>query len=604
MDKRTIIAVVLAVVVIIGSMIIQERFFASPEPAPAQSTEPADTVPEPVVEEQPAEEVQQQEAAEQPGAPMAAQEGLAMEADQQIEEQNFTIDTDVFRVGFTNRGGQITSIELKEYSNTDGSPVEMIFSQESGVKPFSIHFGDVDAPTVDALFQVERSLVGYGVTFSSKFRSPTGVPFTLKKSYLLHDGDYMIELKVSIENSINEYPALNYDGYAYTLGFGPQIGPEFEKLDRRNEFRQYLYYADGKKQSLRMKQEAKQIDTRVTWASIAGKYFAVIAVPDATQYLITYDTRQIEGLNEQSSLYFSRPEIKASRNTDTFRFYIGPKKLDILKSYNDPEKNAYDLGDMKFNEIASRSPLIGWLVEILKFFLELFYRLIPNYGVAIILVTILLKVLLFPLTHKSYESTARMQALQPKMNELREKFKNNPQKLNQEMAAMYKKEGVSPLGGCLPMLLQFPILIAFYGLLNTHFALRGAVFIPGWINDLSAPEAVITFSPISITRNFQFDAIRALPFIMLVTTFLSSKLMQSPSTDASGRNMKMMTYMMPVMFFFILYNMPSGLLLYWTMQNIFTVAQQWYINHRRQKKNAEGVPGPGPVRTGPVKKKK
>jgi YidC/Oxa1 family membrane protein insertase len=210
-------------------------------------------------------------------------------------------------------------------------------------------------------------------------------------------------------------------------------------------------------------------------------------------------------------------------------------------------------------------------------------------------VTILLKVALFPLTHKSYESTARMQSLQPKMTELREKYKNNPQKLNQEMAAMYKKEGVSPLGGCLPMLLQFPILIAFYSLLNTHFALRGAVFIPGWINDLSAPEAVFTFSPITITQRFQFDAIRALPFVMLVTTFLSSKLMQTPGTDASGRNMKMMTYMMPIMFFFILYNMPSGLLLYWTMQNIFTVAQQWYINKRRQKRNAGDGPGTGPI---------
>jgi YidC/Oxa1 family membrane protein insertase len=595
MDKRTVIAVVLAVVVIIGSMVVQQRFFAPQEPTPAQTAEPADTGPEPVVEEQPTEEVQPQQAAEQPSAPAAAGEELAAVTDQQIEEQNFTIETEVFRVGFTNRGGQITSIELKEFSNTDGSPVEMIFSQESGVNPFSIHFGDADAPAVDALFRVERSLVGSGVTFYRTFRSQTGVPFTLRKSYLLQPRDYMIELKVSIENSINEYPSLNYNGYAYTLGFGPQIGPEFEKLDRRNEFREYLYFplAEGKKESMRMKQETKQVEKLVKWAAISGKYFAVIAVPDATQYLITYDTRPMEGLNEQSSMYFSRPEIKSSRNTDKFLFYIGPKKLDILKSYNDPEKNAYNLADMNFNEIASRSVLIGWLVEILKFFLELFHRLIPNYGVAIILVTILLKVLLFPLTHKSYESTARMQSLQPKMNELREKYKNNPQKLNQEMAAMYKKEGVSPLGGCLPMLLQFPILIAFYSLLNTHFALRGAVFIPGWINDLSAPETVVSFTPIKIL-SFEFGAIRALPFIMLVTTFLSSKLMQSPSTDASGRNMKMMTYMMPVMFFFILYNMPSGLLLYWTMQNIFTVAQQWYINHRRQKKNAGG--GLGPVR--------
>ena len=598
MDKRTVIAVVLAVVVIVGSMIVQQVFFPPEEKTPAQTTQSAaDTVPEPVTEEQPAEEAEPAVEEQQPSVPEGAGEELAATNDQQIEEQNFTIETDIFRLGFTNRGGQITSIELKEYSNTDGSPVEMIFSQESGVDPFSIHFGDAEAPAIDALFRVERSLVGPGVTFSRTFRSSRGVPFTLKKSYLLKPRDYMIELQVSIENSINEYPDLNYNGYAYTLGFGPQIGPEFEKLDRRNEFREYIYFADGKKQSMRLKKETKQINTRVTWAAISGKYFAVIAVPDATQYLITYDTRQMEGVNEQSSFYFSRPEIKSSKNTDVFRFYLGPKKLDVLKSYNEADKNAYSLAEMHFEETSSRRFfLTNWLAQALKFFLELFYRLIPNYGVAIILTTILLKVLLFPLTRKSYESTARMQTLQPKINELREKYKNNTQKLNQEMAAMYKKEGVSPLGGCLPMLLQFPILIAFYTLLNSHFALRGAVFIPGWINDLSVPEAVITFSPINITRNFQFDSIRALPFIMLVTTFLSSKLMQSPSTDASGRNMKMMTYMMPIMFFFILYNMPSGLLLYWTMQNIFTVAQQLYINHRRQKKNAGGSPGPGPIR--------
>jgi YidC/Oxa1 family membrane protein insertase len=600
MDKRTVIAVVLAVVVIVGSMIVQQVFFSPEEPTPRQTAEPAaDAGPEPAPEEQTAQpegEKQPTAAAGEAGAPGEAGEQLAAVDDQQIEEQTFTMETEVFRIGFTNRGGQITSIELKEFSNTDGTPVQMIFSQESGVYPFSIHFGGPETPTVDALFRVERSLVGSGVTFSRTFLSQTGVPFTLKKRYVLQPRDYMIELQVSIENSINEYPALDYGGYAYTLGFGPQIGPEFEKLDRRNEFRDYLYYADGKKESVRMKQEVKQVERLVKWAAISGKYFAVIAVPDTTQYLITYDTMPMEGLNEQSSMYFSRPEIKSSRNTDKFLFYIGPKKLDILKSYNDADKNAYNLANMNFNEIASRSVLIGWLVEILKFFLELFHRLIPNYGVAIILVTVLLKVLLFPLTRKSYESTARMQTLQPKMNELREKYKNNPQKLNQEMAAMYKKEGVSPLGGCLPMLLQFPILIAFYSLLNTHFALRGAVFIPGWINDLSAPETVLTFNPIKIPLLGEFGAIRALPFIMLVTTFLSSKLMQSPGTDASGRNMRMMTYMMPIMFFFILYNMPSGLLLYWTMQNIFTVAQQWYINHRRQRKNAGGGPGTGPIR--------
>ena len=593
MDKRTVIAVVLAVVVIIGMMIVQSVFFPPEEPTAQQATQPGETSTQPIPEMEAEEAVEAPVEGEQPAA---AGGNLALVAEEGIEEENFTIETEVFRIGFTNRGGEITSIELKEFSNIDGSPVEMIFAQDSGVNPFSLHFGDADAPTVEDLFKVERSLVGKGVTFSRTFSSQTGVPFTLKKSYGFKPQDYLIELRVSIENSINEYPDLNYDGYAYTLGFGPQIGPEFEKLDRRNEYREYLYYADGKKNKVKFNDKLAKIDTRVTWAGIGGKYFAVIAIPDATQYLITYDTRPIEGLNEHSSFYLSRPEIKSSKNTDVFRFFVGPKKQDVLTSYNDSGKNAYNLADMHFEEIASRRfILIHWLAEILKFFLELFYRIIPNYGMAIILVTLLLKALLFPLTHKSYESTARMQALQPKIKELREKYKNNTQKLNQEMAAMYKKEGVSPLGGCLPMLLQMPILIAFYTLLNSHFALRGAVFIPGWINDLSVPESIVSFTPVKIF-SFEFGSIRALPFVMLVTTFLSSKFMQSPSADASGKNMKMMTYMMPIMFFFILYNMPSGLLLYWTMQNILTVGQQIYINYRRQKKNAGGDPGPGPVK--------
>ena len=595
MDKKTIIAVVLAVVIIIGSMVVQSVFFSREQPASVRTTQTAQP------EERPAESAEQEkEAPKEPAAPLSEQPPSVVlspaQAAGEVREEKFTIDTEVFRIGFTNRGGQVTSVQLKEYSNVDGSPVEMIFNQDSGVYPFSIHFGDSGAPAVDELFEVERSLTGGGVTFSRTFFSQSGVPFKLIKRYVLHPRDYLIELRVSIENSVNEYPALDYGGYAYTLGFGPQIGPEFEKLDRRNEYRNYMYYSEGKKKNIRIpKERFTQIDARVTWAAIVGKYFEMIAVPDSTPYLIMVDTRPIAGLNERSSLYFSRPQIKSSRNIDVFRFYLGPKKRDVLLRYNDANKNAYKLSDMHFEETISSSVLIGWLAAILKFFLELFYRIIPNYGVAIILLTILIKALLYPLTRKSYESTSRMQALQPKISELREKYKSNPQKLNQEMAALYKREGVSPLGGCLPMLLQLPIFFALYNLLSNHFELRGAVFISGWINDLSSPESVWDFAPLSIPI-VGWHNLRILPFVMLITTFVQSKFMQSPSTDSSGRNMRMMTYMMPLIFFFILYDMPSGLVLYWTMQNILTIFQQMYTNYRRRKKNAGGEPGSGSVR--------
>jgi len=183
MDKRTVIAVVLAVVVIIGMMIVQSVFFPPEEPTAQQATQPGETSTQPIPEMEAEEAVEAPVEGEQPAA---AGGNLALVAEEGIEEENFTIETEVFRIGFTNRGGEITSIELKEFSNIDGSPVEMIFAQDSGVNPFSLHFGDADAPAVEDLFKVERSLVGKGVTFSRTFSSQTGVPFTLKKSCLLY----------------------------------------------------------------------------------------------------------------------------------------------------------------------------------------------------------------------------------------------------------------------------------------------------------------------------------------------------------------------------------------------------------------------------------
>jgi YidC/Oxa1 family membrane protein insertase len=270
-----------------------------------------------------------------------------------------------------------------------------------------------------------------------------------------------------------------------------------------------------------------------------------------------------------------------------FRFYIGPKKREILARYNSKEKNGFKLADQKFEETIPSAPLIGWLAEVLKFFLEKFYWLIPNYGVAILLLTLLIKLLFWPLTNKSYQSTSKMQALQPKMKELQAKYKENPQKLNQEMAALYKREGVSPLGGCLPLLLQMPIFFALYNLLSSHFELRGASFIAGWIGDLSAPDSLFSFTPFTIPIfNMEIGSLRLLPFLMLGTTFLQSKVSQS--STPTDKNMALMTYAMPIVFFFILYNMPSGLVLYWTAQNVLGIVQQLITNAQRKKQKEQG----------------
>jgi YidC/Oxa1 family membrane protein insertase len=393
----------------------------------------------------------------------------------------------------------------------------------------------------------------------------------------------MFQLEVSIENSVNEFVPLNFGGYAYTVGFGPQIGPRFEKLDQRNEWRRYQIFNDGKARNQNLGREGvKVVDERVRWAAISGKYFSVIGVPDATDYDIVFSGKEAEGVPEGSQMYFSRPVIRSSRNTDRFRFFVGPKVPTVLRQYDDAEDNAFGTNNLELTGVLETRFLLGWLENILKFILQLINRVVPNYGIAIIILTILVKALLWPLTHKSYQSTAKMQSLAPKIQEIKDKYSDNPNKVNQETAALYKKEGVNPLGGCLPMLLQFPFFIAMFGLFNNHFDLRGATFIPGWIDDLSSPESILNFGDFTLPI-LGWNDLRLLPIIFVGTQLITSKITQTPSSGSNSQ-MKMMTYALPIVFFFILYNMPSGLLVYWIFSNVLTAGQQYYNNTLKQKR--------------------
>jgi YidC/Oxa1 family membrane protein insertase len=179
------------------------------------------------------------------------------------------------------------------------------------------------------------------------------------------------------------------------------------------------------------------------------------------------------------------------------------------------------------------------------------------------------------------------------MQELQTKYKSNPQKLNQEMAELYKREGYNPMSGCLPLLIQFPLFIAMYNLFNNHFDLRGAMFIPGWIPDLSQPEALFTFPTLDLVI-WKLSAIRALPIIYLFSQLFYGKFTQTASTGQNASQMKMMMYGMPIMFFFILYDVPSGLLIYWIFSNLITIVQQIVINDIIKKKKAATALAGGP----------
>jgi YidC/Oxa1 family membrane protein insertase len=601
MEKRTLLAVVLSVVVITGFYIIQAVFFPPAMPPVAESPAAQQRVtaetPPPVLAESPSE------------APAVADESGIDPGP--ASEKRVVVETALLRVELTNAGGDIVSYKLREHKDKDDF-VEMVLPGDSEGHAFTVAFGNLNAQPVTSFFYVNE-IDPYTVEFYRDFALASGVAetagtngaeggrFRLTKRYTFKPDEYMFELSVSLDGGYSA-PSLNFSGAAYTLGFGPQIGPSFDKLDQRYDYRHYYTYTNGKRREEKVKDNVPSIITsRVSWAAIAGKYFTFIAIPDATQYELAFSTRPEPGIPAASRFYMSRPALNVSRATDTYRFYLGPKNQSALTIY-DNGNNSFNLREMDLSKAASTSGILAPLETLLKWFLSIFYKLVPNYGIAIILVTLLVKLLLFPLTKKGSEATLRMQALSPKIKEIQGKYKDNPTQMNTKMAELYKTEGYNPLSGCFPMLIQFPIFIAMYNLFNNHFDLRGAMFIPGWIPDLSVPESVFSFAPYQLPF-LGWSDIRLLPFIYVGSQLLYGKITQTPDQQANSQ-MKMMLYVMPVMFFFILYNVPSGLTLYWIMSNLLSLIQQLLINKYLAKRRAAmAVQAPPPV-IAPRRKKK
>jgi YidC/Oxa1 family membrane protein insertase len=593
MEKRTILAVVLSVVVMVVFYFVMALVSPPappplPEGAPPSPAAPAGTGGSGVA---PAPAGAQAGPSAGLEAETGEEAGLSAAQDPALREQLVTIETEYLTAVFSNAGGDLVSWRLKKHSDSSG-PLEMLVSGSREAHGFTVAFGNMDASPVDTLFHIDRSAGDpYGVTFWQDFVLPGGGQFRLRKRYTLRPSEYMFELAVTLDGG-HSVQGFSFPGNpggtaaAYTLGFGPQIGPAFQKADQRYEYRNYFTYTNGKRRQEKVNEGNPAVlnNSRASWSAIAGKYFTFIAIPLLPQYDLALSARQEPGLVTASRLYITRPAAALSRIEDVYRFYLGPKTQEDLQPYT-TGVNGFLIKDMELVEVANSKGFLAPLETILKVLLTFFNRIVHNYGVAIILLTLVVKLILFPLTKKGSESTLRMQALAPRIKEIQDKYKDNPQKMNQAMAEFYKAEGYNPLSGCLPMLLQLPIFFAMYNLFNNHFDLRGAMFIPGWIPDLSIPESVYHFDSFRLPILGWTD-IRLLPFIYVGSQLLYGKVTQTPDQQNNAQ-MKMMLYAMPIVFFFILYDVPSGLLVYWIMSNVLTMVQQLTINKYLAKKRAE-----------------
>jgi YidC/Oxa1 family membrane protein insertase len=598
MEKRTLLAVALSIVVLSAFYFIQGKFFPPAQPNPAVAA-PEQTGGRQVVAETPLTALPEAAGAEDlpPGeAPVDTGPG---------EEQRISIDTGLATVVLTNAGGDIVSYKLREHTDREDF-VEMVLQGNAESHAFTVALGGLNARPLRSYFNATR-VSNYIVEFSRDFAISGGGQVKLTKRYDFRPGEYMFEMTVSLDGGAS-LSSLNFSGAAYTLGSAPQFGPRFEKLDQRYEYRHFYSFANGKfknegDQAKVTKNSPLSVAPGYAWGAIAGKYFTLIAVPLTDRADMVFSTRSEPGIPDSSRMCLVRPAVAAGSVSDVYRFYMGPKSQNALGVY-DTAANSFKLRDLQLIKVANTSGILAPLEALLKWFLVIFYKIIPNYGVAIILLTLLVRLLMFPLTKKGSDATLRMQSFSPKIKEIQEKHKDNPQKMNAEMSALYKKEGYNPLSGCLPMLIQMPIFFAMYNLFNTHFDLRGAMFIPGWIPDLSLPESIWNFAPFRVPI-LGWSNLRALPFIYVASQLLYGKVTQTPDQQGNAQ-MKMMLYLMPVMFFFILYDVPSGLLVYWIMSNVLTLVQQLAINKylARKKMMLAEAPAPATVIVPPRKRKK
>ena len=572
MEKNTVWAIVLSILVLVVFTFLQPIFFPmTTVPSTTEIVEGEDVV---IVEENTYDSAQVSD--------------IDDLEDEFFIEENFTITTKNVKVTFTNRGGDIIGYELLNHQDGTAN-IEMADNITENNRAFSVSFGDASKPIIEDIFStkiIDDYTIGFFKPYKVKNSDGTESTFTFVKQYTFLPDEYVFRLDIRVENITNA-KSFNFGDVAYTLRTSPQIGPYYDKKKDRYENRTFMTFNGEKVKKANLgDNSAKIYDKAVTWTGVTGKYFSVLVAPMNQSSIgdVTYSSAVEVPNYPNSQVKIARNPILDSSSLDTYYVFVGPRTDTVMGMYNKAEDNGWKLSNLRFDEALQTSGLFSWLEKALKWIMEILYKIIPNWGVSIILMTILLKLALFPLTKKSSLASLKMQEVQPRMTEIQTKYKNNPEKMNQEMAKLYQETGYNPLSGCLPLLIQFPLIIAMFNLFNNYFEFRGAMFIPGWIPDLSVGDSVYT---LKFNLPFLGNQIRILPVIYLASQLIYGKVTSATTSGGNAAQMKIMMYAMPIVFFFVFYSAPSGLLIYWTVSNLLTLVQQVFLNKMMKKKRAE-----------------
>ena len=601
-DKKVVIATVL----LVGWLMIYTAFIApKPEPAPEidlTGQEEQLTEAEKAARETAAGGLNDPEAADAPSpasapapaAPVVTESGLTPDpalppavpvSQEAIPVQEVTIDNELITAVLTNRGGRIKSLGLKKYRQTidkDSPFYDMVPKFESADKLVGgVVFASEQLRIEEDLPMRIVESDGQRVVFEGT--SPRGL--TLRKEYTFESGKYSITERIKLTNNTGQAIEGRLSASLYQpVIVAPSGGcggmgcgaADYSTIKNTAYFARRSLERDQLNKTVKALAELRQnnqepvikVNSGVFWTGFDDSYFLAALVATSPEQTGLTLMGGETGSWLETTLDLEKTSLSAGESREQeLVIYLGPKTKETLLA------SGYDL---------VQSLDYGWfgaISDVLVVVLKFFYKHTHNWGIAIILLTFIVKILLYPLTLKSFKSMGEMSRLQPLIKELRERHKNDKTKLNEETMKLYKEHGVNPAGGCLPMLLQFPVFIAFYRALQQSIELRHAGFM-FWIDDLAAPD------PYFIT-----------PIIMGATQWLSQKMTPTSADPAQAKMMQLM----PVFFTIMFLNFPSGLVLYWLMNNVLTIAQQKWIAYKNPLKPIELGPAPAPATVAPRK---
>ena len=539
MDKRAIIGIALSILVLVVYQQLVTYFYGPPPSSSTPGTEK--NMPEKAAEP----------ASKSAPSPVTPTPPASAELPRARSAKEVTVDTDNYIAVFTTQGARLKSFKFKKFRSSvdEHSPPFEIISTAPGVPlPLGVRW---QTPTPFEDSELVYSVQGGDLKLSGDakgtlvFQGQGANGVVITKSFTFSGAAYPIQLEVSLK-------AL--DGTAPI--------PEILLADQNDRavpnhdapFEGFIALVDNKIKREHPPDAAKgqEFSGDVSWAGFGHTYFFFALLPE-------------NGAQHKISVHQAGPAligvISGPASSEGYTLFVGPKEIDTLKLVGHGIERSIDFG-------------IFWFISIpLLYVLHFFHRFTASYGLDIISLTVLIKILMAPLTHKSYASMKQMQKLQPQMERLKERYSEDKEKLNKEIMELYRRNGVNPLGGCLPMVLQLPVFYGLYNCLSTPIELRHAPFL--WIKDLSRPDwQSLPFSVPSWWPSALPAGIPVLTIFMGASMFLQ----QWMTPSAGDPNQRKMMMLMPLMFTFMFVSFPAGLTVYWLVNNLLTIGQQYWIN--------------------------